>query len=46
MVAGAAQGRESPNDITLFKSVGVAVEDVVAAELVYRAALEEKQDHA
>ena len=38
-----AIGRSTANDITLFKSVGVAVEDVVAAELVYRASLE-RQD--
>lgn len=41
VVAGAKPGRKSTQDITLFKSVGVAVEDVVAADLVYRAALEE-----
>jgi ornithine cyclodeaminase/alanine dehydrogenase-like protein (mu-crystallin family) len=35
-VAGTRPGRESFEDITLFKSVGVAVEDVVSAELVYR----------
>ncbi|HET7470297.1 MAG TPA: hypothetical protein VFJ81_11515, partial [Gemmatimonadales bacterium] len=35
-VAGTRPGRESAEDITLFKSVGVAVEDVVSAELVYR----------
>lgn len=29
-------GRESEEEITLFKSVGVAVEDIVAASLVYR----------
>lgn len=39
--AGTAQGRVSGEEITLFKSVGVAVEDVTAADLVYRAALEE-----
>jgi len=35
-VAGTRPGRQSPDEITLFKSVGVAVEDVVSAELVYR----------
>ena len=39
VVAGTKVGRQSPDDITLFKSVGVAVEDVVAAELVYRAVM-------
>ena len=37
--SGARPGRESPEEVTLFKSVGVAVEDVVAADLVYRKAL-------
>jgi ornithine cyclodeaminase/alanine dehydrogenase-like protein (mu-crystallin family) len=41
VILGAAAGRASPEEITLFKSVGVAVEDVVAADLVYRAALAE-----
>jgi alanine dehydrogenase len=36
VVAGARPGRGSNDEITLFKSVGVAVEDVVAADLVYR----------
>jgi len=39
VILGAAAGRSSPEEITLFKTVGVAVEDVVAAELVYRAAV-------
>ena len=38
MVAGTKPGRESTDEVTLFKSVGLAVEDVVAAELVYRKA--------
>lgn len=36
VVAGSKIGRESDEEITLFKSVGVAVEDVVAADLVFR----------
>jgi ornithine cyclodeaminase/alanine dehydrogenase-like protein (mu-crystallin family) len=36
VVAGVRPGRQSVDEITLFKSVGVAVEDVVSAELVYR----------
>ena len=39
VVSGTAPGRVSSEEITLFKSVGVAVEDVVSADLVYRAAL-------
>src|SRR6266576_790512 len=37
VVAGVAPGRQSDQEITLFKSVGVAVEDVAAAALVLRA---------
>ncbi len=37
VVAGVDPGRGSAAEITLFKSVGVAVEDVVAAALVYDA---------
>ena len=37
-VAGTRPGRQSLGEVTLFKSVGVAVEDVVSAELVYRRA--------
>src|SRR5919108_766487 len=37
VVAGSAPGRRSAKEITLFKSVGVAVEDVAAAALVLRA---------
>ena len=40
VVSGALRGRESAEEITLFKSVGVAVEDVMAADLVYRKAVE------
>lgn len=36
---GGKPGRESAGEITLFKSVGVAVEDLAAAELVYRNSL-------
>ena len=39
VVSGAQPGRRSDEEITLFKSVGVAVEDLVAADLVYRNAL-------
>jgi ornithine cyclodeaminase/alanine dehydrogenase-like protein (mu-crystallin family) len=35
-LAGTRPGRQSSEEITLFKSVGVAVEDVVSADLVYR----------
>jgi len=39
VVAGTKPGRQSVDEITLYKSVGVAVEDIVAAELVYQRAL-------
>jgi alanine dehydrogenase len=39
VVSGAEQGRRSLEEVTLFKSVGLAVEDVATAELVYRNAL-------
>ena len=39
VVAGTAPGRSSPDDITLFKSLGLAVEDVRTADLVYRRAI-------
>jgi alanine dehydrogenase len=39
VVAGLQPGRTSPDEITLFKSVGIAVEDVATANLVYRKAL-------
>jgi ornithine cyclodeaminase len=40
IASGKKQGRTRPEDITLFKSVGCALEDLVAAELVYRRARE------
>ena len=39
VVAGSKPGRQSPEEITLYKSVGVAVQDVVSADLVYKKAL-------
>ncbi|HSF05039.1 MAG TPA: ornithine cyclodeaminase family protein [Methylomirabilota bacterium] len=36
VIAGVQSGRRSADEITLFKSVGVAVEDIAAADLVYR----------
>jgi ornithine cyclodeaminase/alanine dehydrogenase-like protein (mu-crystallin family) len=40
VVAGRARARTSPTDVTVFKSLGMAVEDVAAAALVYRRACE------
>jgi ornithine cyclodeaminase/alanine dehydrogenase-like protein (mu-crystallin family) len=36
VVLGTRPGRQEPQELTLFKSVGVAVEDLAAADLVYR----------
>ena len=41
VVAGTRPGRGNAEEMTLFKSVGVAVADVAAARLVYQAALRE-----
>ncbi len=40
VAAGQKAGRRSAAEITIFKSVGIAVEDVAAANLVYRRARE------
>ena len=39
IIAGTRPGRTSPGQLTVYKSMGHAVEDAVAADLVYRAAL-------
>jgi ornithine cyclodeaminase/alanine dehydrogenase len=39
LATGMAKGRSSPADLTLFKSLGIALEDVAFAELVYERAL-------
>src|SRR5207247_8263083 len=39
LVLGRAGGREHPDDITLFKSLGIGVEDVASAQFVYEKAL-------
>lgn len=40
LVLGRAEGRRTDDDVTIFKSLGMAVEDVVAADLVLRRAAE------
>jgi len=40
LVLGRIEGRTSESDITVFKSLGMAVEDIVAADLVLRRAAE------
>ena len=39
IVSGAKPGRESSTEITLFKSVGMAIEDIATASFAYRQAL-------
>lgn len=39
LMAGKVQGRESPRDVTLFKSLGLAIEDLAAANHIHRAAV-------
>jgi len=41
ILAGTRQGRASPEQITIYKSTGHAVEDAAASGLVYRRALED-----
>ena len=40
VAAGAKPGRQSADEVTLFKSLGQAVEDVVSGDLVYRKAMQ------
>jgi alanine dehydrogenase len=40
LASGAVAGRRSPAEVTLFKSLGMAVEDVAAAHLAYERATE------
>jgi len=40
VVNGSHPGRESEDEITLFKSLGAAVEDIAAADLVYQKAMQ------
>jgi ornithine cyclodeaminase/alanine dehydrogenase-like protein (mu-crystallin family) len=44
VVVGAKPGRESFEEITLFKSLGLAVEDVATADLVHRRAIDATTD--
>ncbi len=41
VVHGAKPGRARPDEVTLFKSLGLAVEDLTAAQLAYRRAREQ-----
>jgi ornithine cyclodeaminase/alanine dehydrogenase-like protein (mu-crystallin family) len=39
ILLGKVEGRRSPDDITLFKSLGLAIEDVAAANYIYKKAM-------
>ena len=41
VLAGKKAGRTNTSEITLYKSVGIAIQDVATAQLVYRKALEQ-----
>ena len=41
VVAGRVPGRVSQEGVTLFESMGIALEDIAAADLVYRKAREQ-----
>ena len=40
LILGRVRGRRADEEITMFKSLGMAVEDIAAAELAYTRALE------
>ena len=42
VLTGAVSGRTSENDITIFKSLGLAIEDLASADLVYRRYIQSK----
>lgn len=46
LAAGRCAGRESANDVTIFKSCGMAVEDLAAAHYVYEKAIAAKRGTA
>lgn len=43
VLAGIKPGRRSAEEITLYKSVGIALEDIVAADLVYRSVIASRE---
>jgi ornithine cyclodeaminase len=40
LLIGEKEGRTSPDEITVFKSLGIAIEDLATAQYVYQRALE------
>ena len=45
IIAGRKPGRSSPGEITVFDSTGLAIQDAVTAELVYRKAVSKNMGH-
>jgi len=45
IVAGKVQARTNDSDITLFESLGIAIEDIAVAERVYQMAIEQGVGH-
>jgi ornithine cyclodeaminase/alanine dehydrogenase-like protein (mu-crystallin family) len=43
IVEGTRPGRRSAEEVTLFKSLGLAVEDIAAAAVAHRRALQERR---
>jgi ornithine cyclodeaminase len=43
ILLGRIQGRKTPGEITTFKSLGLAIEDLASAESIYRRALKERR---
>lgn len=43
LLLGSVPGRQDPAEITLFKSLGLAVQDVLAADYIYRQSLIDRQ---
>ena len=41
LVTGNVAGRSAPSDITLFKSLGIALEDIAFADLIHRRSVEQ-----
>ncbi len=41
VLAGSVPGRRSEDDVTLFKSLGLAIEDLASAHVIYTKALRE-----
>jgi ornithine cyclodeaminase/alanine dehydrogenase len=42
LVTGKVRGRTSPSEVTLFKSLGIALEDIAFAKVIYERAVEAK----